>query len=395
MALKILITTVTYAPNADGCAEAATVLARGLAALGHSVIVATENHPGRQPDATNANPRVVSFNISGRDNWRVGIHGNTARYQEFLREFDGDLVIFENWDAWSTALARPLLGQIKAKKILVSHGYTPHKWNVSPKFPWGLGQWLGSWPLVARTPWLMRQMDHLVFLSRRRDWGRFFDHRLTRWLGVTHCSVIPNGAHADEFNDPALPDFRRDLGIGPGPMFLCVGKYCIGKNQLMALRAFRHAKIENSTFVMIGNEFNDYSEQILKLDKILGGGFPSGRVLLLEKQTRLQTCAAFKAADVFVLPSKAETQPIVLLEAMASHTAWLSTDCGCVPELPGGIIARSERDMTNQMRSLANSSDLRISLAQAGAVASREKYDWKQVVANYHELIVSLTPGKK
>jgi len=45
-----------------------------------------------------------------------------------------------------------------------------------------------------------------------------------------------------------------------------------------------------------------------------------GRVVVLERLSRAQTCAAYRAADLFVLPAKAETQPVVLLEAMASHT---------------------------------------------------------------------------
>jgi glycosyltransferase involved in cell wall biosynthesis len=390
MPLKILITTFTYPPNADGVAEATAVLAQGLARQGHAVTVATEFHPQRKPNAPDANPRVEQFKITGNSNWRIGIRGETDAYQKFLRNFSGDLVVFENWDVWCTHLAVPCLEQIKAKKVLVSHGYVSHIWKRHRKFPWGLGQWMGGWPSLLKTPFLMRKFHQVVFLSQRRDWGRFFDHRIARWTGFKRFSIIPNGAFAREFNDDTLPDFRRDFGIGPGLMILCVAQYCDGKNQLLAVRAFRRAKLADATLVLIGNEFNDYTEQVRRRDDELQKEFPAGRVVWPEKLNRKQICAAYRAADLFILPSKTEAQPIVLLEAMASHTPWLSTDVGCVSELPGGIVVRTEDEMVNRLHELAGSTTRRQKLAAEGWAASQETYDWEQVVAAYQQLITKL-----
>jgi glycosyltransferase involved in cell wall biosynthesis len=387
---RILITSFTYFPNADGCSQAATVLARGLAKQGHDVTVATEFHPNRSPEAPDANPRMVQFKISGSSNWRVGVKGEPrerAAYQQFLREFDGDLIIFENWHFWNTYLAEPILRQIKAKKILVSHAYTPHLWTIFPKFPWGATYWLGGWPLFFRTPWLMRQLDQLVVLSERQDFGRFLDHKIARWIGYEKVSVIPNGAFASEFNNERLPEFRATFGIGSELILLCVANFFVGKNQLLAVRAFRRAQLKNGILILIGGEFNGYSEQLRQLDAELQTDFPDGRVLLLEKLTRSQTCAAYRAADLFVLPSRAETQPIVLLEAMASRTPWLSTNIGCISELPGGIVVNSENEMVEKMRELAGSETLRQKLAGEGWAASQKTYDWDKVVEAYARLI--------
>jgi glycosyltransferase involved in cell wall biosynthesis len=106
--------------------------------------------------------------------------------------------------------------------------------------------------------------------------------------------------------------------------------------------------------------------------------------------SRAQTCAAYKAADLFVLAAKAETQPVVLLEAMASHTPWLSTDTGCVSELPGGIVARLEDDLVVKMRELASSPALRQGLAAEGWAACQKTYDWERVVAAYDRLITKV-----
>ena len=391
--MKILVTIFSYPPNTDGCAEAASVLARGLVQRGHDVTVVTEFHPRRQPGAPDANPRVMEFKLSGNTNRRIGIQGEPAErvaYENFLRAFDGDLVIFENWDSWPTYLAEPLLKNLKPKKILVSHGYTPHIWDFFPKFPWGLGYWLGGWPLLLRTPWLMHRFDHLVFLSHRRDFGRFFDHRIARLTGFKRFSVIPNGAHAREFNDETVPDFRKEFNLGSGPLLLCVANYSDRKNQLLAVRAFRRAQLPDTTFVLIGSEFNSYTAQVRQLDAEMQKEFPAGHVLMLEKLSRAQTCAAYRAADLFVLSAKAETQPIVLLEAMASRTPWLSTDTGCVVELPGGLVACSEDELAEKMKGLMADKNLRQNLAEAGWAASQKTYDWEKVVAAYEQMLLKV-----
>ena len=132
------------------------------------------------------------------------------------------------------------------------------------------------------------------------------------------------------------------------------------------------------------------------MDAELQNEFPAGRVVLLEKLNRPQTCAAYRAADLFVLSAKAETQPIVLLEAMASHTPWLSTDVGCVVELPGGRVARDEADFVAQLRELAAAPELRQKLAAEGWAACQQTYDWEQVISAYGRLVESVAgAGKK
>jgi glycosyltransferase involved in cell wall biosynthesis len=387
--MKILITTNTYRPNMDGCAEAAAVLAEGMARRGHRVTVATEFHPERKPNTPDANPRVEQFNISGTNNWRVGIQGDKTSYQNFLRGFPCDLMVFQNWDSWPTELALPLLKGSNAKKVMTTQGYAPHIWVPYPKFAWGLGYWIGGWPLVLKTPLMMRKFDHLVFVSERKGFDRFFDHWLAHATGYRNHSVIPNGAWPQEFNGE-LPDFRVQFGIGSGPLLLYVANYGDRKNQLMAVRAFRRAQLKDATLVLIGSAFSDYSKQVQQLDEALRRTHPAGRVLMLEKLDRARTCAAYRAADLFVLSAKAETQPVVLLEAMASHTPWLSTNVGCVTELPGGIVVQSEDEMVEKMKALMADPALRQRLAEEGWAACQKTYDWEQVVAAYERLFNKL-----
>ena len=78
----------------------------------------------------------------------------------------------------------------------------------------------------------------------------------------------------------------------------------------------------------------------------------------------------YRVADLFLLTAKAETQPIVLLESMASHTPFLTTDVGCVTELPGGTVVRSEPEMVEELKALMASPERRRQLAEEGWAAA-------------------------
>ena len=391
--MRIVIATFTYPPLADGVSEHAKVLAEGLARRGHSVTVATEFHPERAPTA---GPKVEQFRISGQGHWRFGIKaapGEAERYRQFLREFPCDVMVFSCWDMWSTHLALPVLHGIRAKKILASHGYATHIRVPQPRPPWGLVTWFAGWPLVMRAPLDLRKFDQLVVLSPRAGFDRFFDHWLARATGYEKVSVIPNGAFARDFAGE-LPDFRAAHNLGSGPLVLYVANYGDRKNQTAAVRAFRRAQISEGTLVLIGGKFNEYSAAVEQLDRQLCADYPAGRVLMLEKVSREMTCAAFRTADLFLLSAKAETQPIVLIEAMASRTPFLSTDVGCVREMPGGVVVSSETEMAEELRNLIASPERRKRLAEEGYRACETTYDWNRVLDAYEQLFSRLTASK-
>jgi glycosyltransferase involved in cell wall biosynthesis len=383
--LKILITTFTYPPNADGVAEASAVLAQGLARRGHAVTVATEFHPERKPNAPDANPRVEQFKITGYSNWRIGIRGETDAYQKFLRSFSGDLAVFETWDAWCTHLAVPCLGEIKAKKVLVSHGFAAHIWKSHRKFPWGLGYWMGGWPLVLKMPLLMRKFHQVVFLSQRRDRGRFFDHRMAHATGCRNYSIIPNGVHWEDLQN-ARTDFRQAYHVDSKYLLLNVANYCDRKNQLATIRDFMPVNHPEATLVFIGSEFNDYSQEMNRLYESNRARYPQAKVVLLEKVTKEMINAAYRTADVFILSAKQETQPLAILDAMASGVPFISTAAGCVAEFPGGWVVPSGRKTTQAIQRFLSDPILRHRLGREGQSACKANYDWNRVIDAYENL---------
>ena len=140
-AIDVLILTFTYPPNKDGVAEASRGMAEGLASRGFKVTVGTTFHPDRTGEKI-AGVTVRQFKVSGSSQLGVGFSGEVENFQNFVKDFRGDVIISHCWDVWTTDLARECFSTLAAKKILYSHGFSTQIPPWHPKFPWGLGVWL-------------------------------------------------------------------------------------------------------------------------------------------------------------------------------------------------------------------------------------------------------------
>jgi glycosyltransferase involved in cell wall biosynthesis len=227
-----------------------------------------------------------------------------------------------------------------------------------------LFKWFRWLPHICSLPYRIKLYDKVVFLSHKNDWGRFFDARVARLTGARNTAVIPNGV-------PELPttisgEFRKKHNIETKSLFLCIANYYRGKNQERALHAFARAALADSTLVFIGSKLDDYGDRMVALWQDLLSNGACGHVIFLEGLGRYETMAALRDCDVKILSSDAETQPIVLLEAMAAAKPFISTRTGCVEELKGGVIVSNEQEMADAMRYLAHSPNERSRLGNEG-----------------------------
>lgn len=396
MPAKILISTFTFPPNKDGVAEAARAMAVGLAERGHEVVVTTGHLAERTDFQPHPRVRVEAFEVVSHWKFEGRSQEEKQRMQRLIVAERPDVIICHCWEIWSTAFAEEVFKQLPAtRKILVSHGYTTHRWrpNLRPPF-FGLGVLWRSLPKVLGLPWTLRRYDRVVFLSNRRDWDRFFDHRVARLTRYPGIRVIPNGTEQDPPRG-AVDAFKERFALGDGFAALCVANFGPRKNQALAVRAFRRARIPGSVLVLIGSEFNDYARETMELDAQLRVTCPEGRVVFIEKLERPATLAAYAACDVFLLAATAETQPIALLENMAAGKPFVSTDTGCVRELPGGIVARREADLAKALATLAADPAKRHALGQLARQAVLGQYGQNKVLDAQETMILELLGGAR
>jgi glycosyltransferase involved in cell wall biosynthesis len=198
--------------------------------------------------------------------------------------------------------------------------------------------------------------------------------------------LIPTGIRLEEIeeNNINAQEFRQRFDLGSGRMILGVGRLVKQKGFQYLIPAFRkiNGKFPDCKLVIIGQEA-DYAQQL----KDLAGGtsailFTGG---IPDEWLRL----AYRAADVFVIPSLDEGFPRTLLEAMAFGKPIVTTPVGAIPEVikdhANGILVEPESpdQLADAIIEVLNDPSLSIRLGRA-AKTEVAKYDWEVLV---HEVV--------
>ncbi len=385
--MNILICSFSFPPQSGGVSHVVYAQARGLVERGHKVIVATEYDPARDNLHVPEGLKVVPFRVSGNAHPRSRYRGDIGAYLDFVGSFQGDVICCHCWQIWATDLAVRAFPRTRARKVLVSHGVSA---NSRLGWPRTFVSWVLWRPYVWREmPRILKAFDHLVLLSGRYDRDRFYDHGMARRSGYRDISVIPNGVDLKAHQE-APSDFRDRFGIDTPRMVLLVGAYYDLKNHRMALEAFLSARPEHTTLVFIGQERNTYSAGLETRWRGAQKALPSCRMICLDRLPREDILAAYKTADLYLCASRTEYFPLTLLDAMASETPFISTDVGCVGDLPGGRVVRTQDEMARAIQDLLEDEPGRKDLGMVGRTACESIYNWSSVIDTYEALFERL-----
>jgi len=392
--LKILIAAFTFPPNKDGVSEAASVMAEGFQEQGWDVEIATEPiQPHRATPLWRGIP-IHEFSITGSPYPQHPYKGQVQDFQDFLLSGSWDVIIFHAY-LWPLYLSVPFLDRIKARKVLVSHGYTVLTWVPSSKLPFGFVSLFSALLQSLQMLLWVGKIDRWVFLDRRSDFRGFYDHLLAKISNHPGVRIIPNGVEPLQELGPR-GQFRKEIlsrsqtNKENSIIFVCVANYSQRKDQGFAARAFRRAAIPNSYLVFIESEFNEWSERFQQEDSPWEGNSHPGRILWLEKMERSETLDAISNSDVMILSSKVEAQPIVLLEAMREKIPWIARDSGCISGMPGGVTISNETAMADAMTKMAMDSLFREKLGRAGLDAVTRIYNRISYKKSYCSLVKEL-----
>jgi len=383
--LKILHTVEFYHPSRGGAQELVKRISELLVRRGHEVTVATTRLPERRETVING-VRIAEFGISG--NSARGFRGDTLDYFKLLRSGGFDVMMNYAAQQWATDLVLPIVDQIPYRKVLSPCGFSGLFW---PEYG----------PYFRMLPERLRLYDHLIFHSRTyRDIGLAQQH------GLSHLSVIPNGAAYEEFGTPDKT-FRERYGIPKDrPLLLTVGSHTFLKGHELCMRALRKAQIGPATLVVIGNTLPNLSclPQCSSLARNVRWTTLGRKQVLLVDPPREDVVAAYHAADLFLFGSNIECSPIVLFEAMASRTPFISTACGNAGEIAawsgsgtiiptrhtsGGLVTGKTTDMARAIERMLADPSKRERQAEAGYQAWRRDFTWETIAEQYERVYLN------
>ena len=371
--MKILHTVEFYSPNKGGAQEVVRQISEQLARRGHNVTVATTKLPDRKNTSLNG-VGIEEFAISG--NAIRGCSGEVAGYREFVRTGDFDVMMNYAAQQWATDLVFPAVDQLRFRKIMAPCGFSA---LGNPRYE----------SYFRDLPNVLRKYDHLIFHSYS---GR--DIEFARKHGIQHYSVIPNGASLEEFDKPDS-SFRRRYNIPANEtLLLTVGSHTGAKGHSVAMEAFRRTRIGPATLVIIGNTLGSVGclpRCYIQAKFVELTTFGKKQVLLLNPP-RAEVISAYHSADLFVFGSTIECSPIVLFEAAASRTPFLSSACGNAAEIAewtecGKILsANTAAAMAKGIEEMLADKQQLEAMAEAGVRSWAKRFTWQSIAAQYEQL---------
>ncbi len=419
--MRILFCCQFYAPSVGGVQEVVRQLAERLTGLGHQVTVATSRMESRR--STKLNGVVIKeFLVAG--NLVSGLTGEVRQYRDFVLAGNFDVMLVYAAQQWSFDALWDVLDQIPFPKVLVPCGF-------SNLFQPSYAGYFKSLPNV------LKKFDHLIFNATS-----YRDINFVREHGLENISVIPNGASEEMFSVPVDESFRSGLGIPEDSfVFLTVGSFTGLKGHLELIKAFVLLQLPesiHSTLILNGNEVQLIDSSLTgvagKLMSLLRTNGPSyaakavfrrlfgrsnscrmiaesinrnniNKRVLIADFPRQELTQAFLAADLFVFASNIEYSPLVLFEAAAAGTPFLSVDVGNSAEIAawtgGGVICPSavgdrgytsvnEQTLANAMSSLMQQKDRLKNLGLTGKLNWSERFTWGKITAQYEQVFTRL-----
>jgi glycosyltransferase involved in cell wall biosynthesis len=395
--MNVLHVTPYYAPAwaYGGVVRSVSGLAEAQAAAGNHVFVLTTDtldrkhrlEAGHQRWNAVAVTRVANLSQWLRGRWNLSSPAGFRRAAANLINTHGidivhchELRTVENW------MAAPAARRLNVPLVVSPHGTLPYDigrtlikriWDLwlSPRFVPYFDR------VLALTPQEANQVEDL--------WTA-----MGIPLSTDQVRIVPNGIHLPDAS-PANRDaaFLQARGLSSGPTVLFVGRLTARKRPALLIRAFRELlpSMPEAQLLVAGPDEGEESrlrQQVheLELDR---------KVAITGLLTSDELDAAYRAADIFVLPAHGEGLSMAALEALAHGLPVILTeDCGlgAVVESGAGMMVEPDSaQLCTAMLVLLTDPARRASMASTAREAAAKTYAWPQVASRieeiYHETV--------
>jgi len=306
--VKIAFFSDTYRPNVDGVVTAMANLEEGLKSRGHNIEYFVPS-PEKKSDELPGVHYAPSIQFPPYPAYRIAYDEGKA--ERACGEYAPDAIHCHAMAtmAWAAKKASKKTG---APVVGTFHTMLPDAVHYITKNP-GLQDWLThfSWKYLEG---LYKDFDRLTAPSE-------YVQRLLMLNGI-ESSVVPGGIDTTKFTPGKIPQEIEGWFKFEGPKFLFVGRVVKEKNidYILELAKTRRWKESGARAYIVG-EGPYKAEYEAKINAAVKAGFiPKHSIFLEGRVARHILIGFYRAADLFLFPSKFETQGLVALEAMACGT---------------------------------------------------------------------------
>ena len=229
----------------------------------------------------------------------------------------------------------------------------------------------------------IRRSSFVVAISSfgRSQLFRMVDHGYWHKIKVVHCGLEPTF-----FSGNAAPR----LG---SRQFVCVGRLCEQKGQLLLIEAARRLDERGTDFELVLAGDGELRPEI---DALIAQYKLQSRIRVTGWVSGQQVRSELLASRALVLPSFAEGLPVAIMEAMAVGIPVISTFVAGIPELVhagehGWLVPAGDVDaLASAMQECLDASDEQIKiLGDAAAIRARSRHDIEHEAAKLAALFRS------
>jgi glycosyltransferase involved in cell wall biosynthesis len=301
--------TEAYPPIVSGVAVATRTLADGLRDLGHQVDVYAPHHPD-QPDDEVGVTRLPSVPVPLPGWIPISMPLTPMAFNDIAAK-DYDIAHTQHPFLLGT-VARALARRLDIPLVATVH--TQYEQYVHYWTPWHEP---GRWIVRQIIREFCNTCDHVVTVAAGME-------ELLREYGVTQpIEVIPNDVDRGDFLRASGDGVREELGIGPKEAFLLsVSRIASEKNLLFMLDSVAPllgATDARLVFVGDGTQRAELEHRAVELNV-------SDRVVFTGELPHAETARYYAAADLFLITSVTEVNPLTIGEALAAGTPVVAVD---------------------------------------------------------------------
>lgn len=383
--MRVALVDDEYYPDIGGVAHYAFELSLQLVKLGTEVVMITHAHPG-QPEEE----EIDGVKIRRVKGWVPNHPHRTFSPLLFCRCYkyilDERFDVVHGLDIYSTMalMVIPFARIFRIPCVL-----TCHTARGGSSFSVFWQRFIG-WALMSR------RADRLIAVSRA---SACFSPSLG--FSEKRITVVPNGVDLSSFNSKTDGSaIRKELGIGDEPLVVTALRLTKWKSPGLLISAFARVLevVPDAKLVIAGSgrEEDNLSRQIEGLNIAVS-------VFMVGKLGKEKVAQLMAAADVFALPSKAESFGLTLLEASAVGVPVVCANAGGVPEVfqdgfNGLLYPPGDDDaMARAIIRLIQDRELARSIS-ANAVETASNFTWErtaeQTLQVYKEVLHEKTPSR-
>jgi glycosyltransferase involved in cell wall biosynthesis len=337
--LRVCIVTVaSYAHGIGGMQGHGADLCRGLVEAGHEVEVISPQHREGLEEATHLGGTWHFGNVPSRK------PGRPTRNRDWLSESAATFERLHADNPFDVVHSESTSGLGLLRRGV--HRRVPFAAKFHGNYLGLAGATIGR---AVRDPGVrprVREAKHLVWLTIGHvvpaDFARFraceamvpsnqqVDGTVRSYvLKRSRVHVVPNGIDPEEFKPRSREEARKELGFGPEPRLLCVGRLARDKGFATAIEALGRLRDTSARLVLIGS-----GPELPLLEQSARRAGVLDRVDFLGAKPRSEVADHLAAADIFIFPTERdEAAPLVPLEAMAAGLPVIASSVGGGAEL--------------------------------------------------------------